>query len=92
MFNGRFLKEVMNSFSSLGYNVYYKVLIDFGVPQNRLRVFIFATRLDSNWEFPTEDENDFKFKSFITVNEAIIKNYNSAKLPNHTVLNHKDRL
>ena len=95
MFNGRFLNEVMNSFSALGYDVHYEVInsADFGVPQNRLRVFIFATRLNYNWEFPIGDDNNFKdLKSFENVNEAIIKDYDSTKLANHTVLNHKGRV
>jgi DNA (cytosine-5)-methyltransferase 1 len=42
----RTLSVILNSLSELGYNVTYKVLnaINFGLPQNRERVFIVATK------------------------------------------------
>ena len=39
--NGKFKEDIIAKFSKLGYNVQYKLLnaADFGVPQNRYRVF-----------------------------------------------------
>ncbi len=54
----------------LGYNISKKVLnaVDFGVPENRERVFIVGIRndLDIEWEYPVPSEN-----SKITIKEAI---------------------
>ena len=42
----RTLKKVIQSLENLGYNVVYKLLnaIDFGLPQNRERIFIIASK------------------------------------------------
>lgn len=52
MQKGQVLETVLDSVRELGYNVQYKVLNskDFGLPQNRRRVFIVATH--STYEFP----------------------------------------
>ena len=46
-------------FKRIGYNIKYKTMlaVDFGVPQNRERVFIIGIRNDINieWDFPTGD-------------------------------------
>lgn len=46
---GYFKEEIINRFSKLGYNVTYKVLraSDYGVPQNRERVFFVGLRKDT---------------------------------------------
>ena len=64
MFGGRYLREIANSFASIGYNLYLKVLnsADYGVPQNRQRVIIFGTKLDKAFSFPKQNfENVFVF-------------------------------
>lgn len=40
--NGAFKDDIINRFSKLGYNVTYQILnaADYGVPQNRYRVFL----------------------------------------------------
>jgi len=53
---GSVFKLILNDFSNIGYDVSYAVLnaADFGVPQTRIRVFIFGVRKDMriNVEFP----------------------------------------
>jgi len=48
MQKGAVIQMIVNDFKSLGYNVDFKVLkaSDYGVPQNRERVFIIGNRLD----------------------------------------------
>ncbi len=55
--------SILNDISELGYNNYWKVLNakDYGVPQNRERVFIVSIRKDI-------DKNNFTFPSPITLN------------------------
>ncbi len=58
--NGNTLETVLSTLSQLGYKVYYKVLntSDFGLPQNRERVYIVAFRVDKysdiSFKFPSE--------------------------------------
>jgi DNA (cytosine-5)-methyltransferase 1 len=65
---GFFIEQILNSFKKLGYNVSYKVLNakDFGVPQNRERVFIVGNLHNSNYTFPKPNGT-----KMITVKEAL---------------------
>jgi len=64
---GAFVKDIIERFGGIGYNVSYKILnaSDFGVPQNRQRVF-FVGLLDCEFEFP----NKFEYK--VSTKEAIM--------------------
>ena len=70
MKEGKVIKVIIESFLDIGYNAKYKVLkaSDYGVPQERERVFIIGYRDDLNYEV------DFPLKKInmpITVQEAI---------------------
>lgn len=57
---GRTFKVITRAFEQIGYNVYHKILNskDFGVPQNRERIYIVCFRKDidsSEFEFPIGD-------------------------------------
>jgi DNA (cytosine-5)-methyltransferase 1 len=53
--NGRDLRAVLNEFKKRGYHVYWTVLkaSDFGVPQNRERLYIVAFRENVPFRFPS---------------------------------------
>jgi len=69
----RFKKEFETALSDLdeaGYNSYYKVLNakDFGIPQNRERVFIISIRKDldnGKFVFPEEFDNGIRLKNVL---------------------------
>lgn len=59
---GRTFKVIKQTFESLGYTVFHKILNskDFGVPQNRERIYLVAFRNDiapDNFEFPTKTDD-----------------------------------
>jgi len=94
MFKGRYLKTVIDSFTSLGYRVYYKTLNskNYGVPQSRERIILFGTRLDNKFSFPTENNKHIgKLKAYKTCGDALkdLENKGS-EIPNHIKLNHSD--
>ena len=64
--DGLFKQDIIKRFSDLGYNVTYKILnaSDYGVPQNRQRVF-FVGMKNKKFSFPKE----FKYK--VSTKEAI---------------------
>ena len=64
---GAFVKDIIERFGGIGYNVSYKILnaSDYGVPQNRQRVF-FVGLLESKFEFPE------KFEYKVSTKEAIM--------------------
>jgi DNA (cytosine-5)-methyltransferase 1 len=64
---GAFVKDIIERFGSIGYNVSYKILnaSDYGVPQNRQRVF-FVGLLEGEFEFPE------KFDYKVSTKEAIM--------------------
>lgn len=88
-YGGRFEKEIVSEFASIGYNVHVETLnaADFGVPQIRKRVFFFGTRLDTGfaWPLPTYGEG---LKPYRTVGDAI-SNIDESD-PNHVHLRHSD--
>lgn len=64
------LEKIKQRFAEVGYKIIPKVLnaVNFGVPQNRERVFIIGIRSDLklNWSFPVN-----KQEQLITISEAI---------------------
>lgn len=69
----RFKKEfetILNDLDDAGYNSYYKVLNakDYGVPQNRERVFIISVRKDvdnGKFKFPKPFDNGIRLKDIL---------------------------
>lgn len=54
--NGKIKEDICNRFSQLGYDVQYQILnaADFGVPQNRLRIFFIGIK-GKTFVFPKKD-------------------------------------
>ena len=94
-------KTVLESLEEVGYNNYYQVLNakDYGIPQNRERVFIISIRkdIDKGFTFPEvvpltlklkdilEDEVDKKYYlSDQQIARSLTTNFNSQKLENRT--------
>lgn len=80
--------------NQLGYNSYYKVLNakDYGVPQNRERVYTISIRKDvdkSNFEFPKSEELKIKLKDVLEEN-VDEKYYLSNDLVNSYIENKED--
>lgn len=72
-------KDMLNELESLGYNNYYKVLNskNYGVPQNRERVYIISIRKDidkGTFSFPEPFDNGIRLKDLLE-NEVEEKYY-----------------
>lgn len=92
---GRTFKIIKNAFEQIGYTVYDKVLNskDFGVPQNRERIYIVAFRNDidsSEFCFPIGTDSDKKIKDIMEENVVSVKYYLSTTYIN-TLKRHKER-
>lgn len=77
---GRTFKVIQHSFEQIGYKVYYKVLNskDFGVPQNRERIYIVAFRNDidsSMFSFPVGHNSNTTIRDIIEDHEVSVKYY-----------------
>lgn len=74
LYQGKFFKRILNNFRRCGYDVKWQLLNakDFGVPQNRERVFIVATlkKLNLEYEFPKPTHGTHK-KPYVTLKDAI---------------------
>ena len=94
----------INRMSELGYKSFYKVLNakDYGIPQNRERVFTISILGDQNFEFPPEQELKLKLKDMLedevdekyylskkAIEGRLTTNYQKYKL-NENVINNKD--
>jgi DNA (cytosine-5)-methyltransferase 1 len=83
MQKGKVIEMIVEDFKSLGYKVDYKLLkaSDFGVPQNRERVFIIGNRLGIENRFPKpthapEENLKLGIKKYVTVKEKCSHLYN----------------
>ena len=92
---GRTFKVITKTFEDLGYNVFYKVLNskDFGVPQNRERIYIVAFRNDidaDNFTFPEPTDDTKVLADIIEDHEVSVKYYLSTTYM-ETLRRHKAR-
>lgn len=77
---GRTFKIITKTFEDLGYKVFYKVLNskDYGVPQNRERIYIVAFRNDihsDNFTFPERTDTNKVLSDIIEEQEVSVKYY-----------------
>lgn len=73
---GEAFKQIVEDFANAGYRMYHKVLnaMDFGVPQDRKRVFLVGVRHDIDWEYKFPEPTHGKGKGLIphvTLRDAI---------------------
>ena len=92
---GRTFKVIKRAFEQIGYTVYDKVLNskDFGVPQNRERIYIVAFRNDidsSGFQFPIGNDSETKIKDIIEEQVVSVKYYLSTTYL-ETLKRHKER-
>lgn len=92
---GRTFKIICKTFEDLGYKVFHKVLNskDFGVPQNRERIYIVAYREDiapDTFEFPTATDTTKTIRDIMEEKPVPSKYYLSTTYW-QTLLNHKAR-
>ncbi len=92
---GRTFKVISRAFEQIGYTVCYKVLNskDFGVPQNRERIYIVCFRNDidcSTFEFPVGTEDKATIKSILE-DAPISPKYYLSDVYLQTLINHKER-
>ena len=90
---GKTIKEIVSSFKEIGYDIKYKVLnaVNFGVPQERRRIFIVGTLGENNFEYPHE------INKIVTVKDAIddlpkLENGETSEIPNHTAMKHSAQM
>ena len=90
---GKTIKEIVSSFKEIGYDIKYKVLnaVNYGVPQERRRIFIVGTLGENSFEYPQEINN------IVTVKEAIddlpkLENGETSEIPKHTEMKHSDQM
>lgn len=77
---GRTFKIITKTFEDLGYKVFYKILNskDYGVPQNRERIYIVAFRNDihsDNFTFPEPTDTNKVLSDIIEEQEVSVKYY-----------------
>ena len=92
---GRTFKIIKNAFTQIGYTVHTKILNskDFGVPQNRERIYIVAFRNDidsRNFEFPIGTEANTCIKNIMEKKVVSVKYYLS-DVYMETLIRHKER-
>jgi DNA (cytosine-5)-methyltransferase 1 len=92
---GRTFKVIKRAFEQIGYTVYDKALNskDFGVPQNRERIYIVAFRNDINsngFQFPERNNSNTTIRDIMEEKEVSVKYYLSTVYID-TLKKHKER-
>ena len=92
---GHTFKVIKEAFETIGYKVFYKVLNskDFGVPQNRPRIYIVCFRNDiapELFEFPEGTDNTKKIRNILE-KAPIPSKYYLSETYMQTLINHKAR-
>lgn len=92
---GKTFKVITGALEQIGYTVHSKVLNskDFGVPQNRERIYIVAFRNDidsSQFEFPRATDSSKRIKDIIETEPVSVKYYLSTQYL-QTLKNHRTR-
>lgn len=92
---GRTFSIIKSTLEQIGYNVYFRVLNskDFGVPQNRERVYIVAFRKDidsSDFCFPGPTDSEKKIRD-ITEEHPVSSKYYLSEIYLETLRRHKKR-
>jgi DNA (cytosine-5)-methyltransferase 1 len=94
MYGGQFKNYVIEKFNDLDYDVSYIILnaADYGVPQNRERVFFFGTKENKTFSFPKKTHGkDIGLSPFETVENWIMDIVGKENtIPNHIPLNHSE--
>lgn len=90
---GKTIKEIVSSFKEIGYDVKYKVLnaVNYGVPQERRRIFIVGALGENNFKYPQ------KINNIVTIKAAIddlpkLENGETSEIPNHTAMKHSTQM
>lgn len=90
---GQTLKTIKILFEEIGYNIEYKILNskDYGIPQERRRVFIIGKRNNKSFEFPKKE------KEMKTVKETIkdlpkLESGENSNIPNHNAMKHSKQM
>ena len=87
------LKEILECFSNIGYDVKYEILNakDYGIAQNRSRIFIIGTLTHNTFVFPKKENTE------VTIKKAIddLPNLSSgekSQIPNHSAMIHSSQM
>lgn len=92
--NGAVIKDIIERFNNIGYNITYKVLnaSDYGVPQNRQRVFFVGLK-NGKFKFPEVFSGKISTKAAISdliqSNEDAIQNYSTPPISDYQQLMRK---
>lgn len=94
--NGLFVEEVKKQFQALGYDKIWCEIVratDYGVPQDRQRMFMIGNRLGIDFEKPEHThfpKGSGKIPTYATVGDAIMDLVGKEnQIPNHVPLQHK---
>lgn len=89
---GQTLNNIINEFTTLGYKVNYKILnaMNYGVAQNRSRIFIVGT-LEDGFDFPEQQDKFLSIKDVID-DLPKLKSGEKSDIPNHQAMTHSAQM
>ena len=90
---GKTIKEITEKFASLGYKIQYRVLnaVEYGVPQERRRIFIIGTKDDFEFKFPNPNNKVVTIKDAIDDLPVLVSGQKTDD-PLHCAMNHSQQM
>ncbi|MDA7991054.1 MAG: DNA cytosine methyltransferase [Gammaproteobacteria bacterium] len=93
MYGGKFKDDVIDTFEKIGYHTDYLVVdaADYGVPQNRKRVFFFGYMSNHKFMFPVPTHGA-ELKPYKILGDCIMDLVDKKDVKNHIRLNHSQKV
>jgi len=90
---GKTLKEIIIAFSEIGYEVKHEVInsAEYGVPQERRRIFIVGTLGINDFQYPSKTKRRKTIKDAIS-DLPTLRSGEVSVIPNHNAMNHSDQM
>ena len=90
---GQTLKEIMECFHNISYDVKYEILNakDYGIAQNRSRIFIIGTLKRNTFIFPKKENTQISVKDVLD-DLPFLANGEKSKIPNHNAMVHSEQM
>lgn len=90
---GQTLKEILQCFYEINYEVKYEILNakDYGIAQNRNRIFIIGTLKKNTFIFPRKENIQISIKKVID-DLPHLKSGEKSQIPNHSAMMHSNQM
>lgn len=91
---GKTIEEILLEFKEIGYNTQFKIIntVNYGIPQERRRIFIVGTLKENRFTFPKEEDDIISIKKAIHNLPKLESGEIINSIPNHVAMKHSKQM